>query len=277
MKKKEKNLENKIAVITGAASGIGRSLALKLAKEGCKLALSDVNEEGLSETVSMAGLSPDKVLARKLDVSDEADFNAYASEVASKFGGADILVNNAGVNHNGKVIDTPTEDIKWIFDINFWGVVYGSRAFLPFLMQRPGAALVNISSLFGLVGVREQSAYCATKFAVRGFTESLRQELKKAKSKMDVISVHPGGIKTNIAKNARMVTANGTASDAEQKKFAAIFDKVAKTTADQAADTIIAGIKKGQSRVLIGKDAKFLDKLQRFFPSQYDKIFAKFL
>jgi len=272
-----KNLENKVAVITGAASGIGRSLALKLAKEGCMLALSDVNEDGLSETVSMTGLSSEKVFIKKLDVSNEADFNTFASDVVSKFGSADILINNAGVNHNGKVIDTPTEDLKWIFDINFWGVVYGSRAFLPHMMKRPGASLVNISSLFGLVGVRGQSAYCATKFAVRGFTESLRQELKLAKAEMDVISVHPGGIKTNIAKNARMVTANGAASEAELKKFASVFDKVAKTTADQAADTIIDGIKKSRSRVLIGNDAKLLDKIQRFFPAGYDKIFAKIL
>ncbi len=272
-----KNLERKVAVITGAASGIGRSLALKFAGEGCFLALSDVNEAGLEETVLMSGLDPEKVFTKRLDVSDEAAFNTFAAEVIARFGGADILVNNAGVNHNGKVIDTPTEDIKWIFDINFWGVVYGSRAFLPNLMKRPGAALVNISSLFGLVGIREQSAYCATKFAVRGFTESLRQEVKTAKAKMDVISVHPGGIKTNIARNARMVTADGTASEADQKKFAAFFDKVAKTTADQAADTIIEGIKKGRSRILIGNDARLLDKIQRFFPSSYGSIFARIL
>lgn len=272
-----KNLEDKVVVITGAASGIGRSLAIKLAKDGCKLALSDVNEAGLEETVTMLGIGSEKVFTKKLDVANEADFNAFASDVVAKFGSADILINNAGVNHNGKVIDTPTEDLKWIFDINFWGVVYGSRAFLPHLMKRPGASLVNISSLFGLVGIREQSAYCATKFAVRGFTESLRQEVKLAKAKMDVISVHPGGIKTNIAKNARMVTGSGAASEAEQKKFAAVFEKIAKTTADQAAQTIIDGIKKGQSRVLIGNDAKFLDKIQRFFPGTYEKIFAKIL
>ncbi len=272
-----KTLENKVAVITGAASGIGRSLAVKLAKDGCKLALSDVNEAGLAETASMLGLGADRVFTRKLDVSSEADFNSFADDVIFQFGHADILVNNAGVNHNGKVIDTPIDDFKWIFDINFWGVVYGSRAFLPHLMKRPGASLVNISSLFGLVGIREQSAYCATKFAVRGFTESLRQEVKLARAKMDVISVHPGGIKTNIAKNARMVTAGGAASEAEQKKFAAVFDRIAKTTAEQAAQAIIDGIKKGQARILIGNDAKFLDKIQRFFPAGYDKIFAKFL
>lgn len=270
-----KNLERKVVALTGAGSGIGRSLAKKLSAEGCRLALSDVNEAGLAETVSMLGRPEIDVFSKVLDVSVEKNVFAYAEEVEARFGQVDIVINNAGVNQNGSVINTPIDDYRWIFEINFWGVVYGSKAFLPILMKRPEACLVNISSIFGMVGIPEQSAYCATKFAVRGFTESLRQEYLRAKSNVSIISVHPGGIKTNIIKNARIATADGAATQKEQEQFAKFFDKLAKTTPDEAARVIVEGIKKNSERVLIGNDAKFLDIIQRLLPGTYQKVLAK--
>jgi len=270
-----KSLDKKTAVITGAASGIGRALAVQLAAEGCALAIADVNDTGLKETANLVKGAGVDVMTAKLDVSSEKDVNKFAAAVVKRFGSVDIVINNAGVNHNGNMMDASIEDFEWIFGINFWGVVYGTRAFLPHLVKRSEASLVNISSLFGLLSVRKQSAYCATKFAVRGFTEALRQELRA--TGVAVTCVHPGGIKTNIAHTARISTAGGRGSKQDQEKLIKLFDRVAATSPEEAARVIIDGIKKKRPRVLIGKDAKFGCLVQRLFPAIYDRVLEKIL
>lgn len=265
-----KNLSNKVVVITGAGSGIGRALAVNLAGKGARLALSDVNEEGLGETVELAlkAGSPDVHTAR-LDVSDKAAFASYATEVAEHFGQVNVVINNAGVALAGDAIDLSYEDMEWIVGINFWGVVYGTKEFLPHLIASGDGHVVNLSSLFGLLAMPGQSAYNATKFAVRGFTEALREEMLIAGHKVGVTSVHPGGIKTAIARSARV-------SDKEDKAATAkLFDeKLAKMTPERAAEIIVKGITKNQARVLVGLDAHALHNFQKFTGSRYEDIVA---
>ncbi len=265
-----KNLSNKVVVITGAGSGIGRALAVNLAGKGARLALSDVNEEGLGETVGLAlkAGSPDVHTAR-LDVSDKAAFASYATEVAEHFGQVNVVINNAGVALAGDAIDLSYEDMEWIVGINFWGVVYGTKEFLPHLIASGDGHVVNLSSLFGLLAMPGQSAYNATKFAVRGFTEALREEMLIAGHKVGVTSVHPGGIKTAIARSARV-------SDKEDKAATAkLFDeKLAKMTPERAAEIIVKGITKNQARVLVGLDAHALHNFQKFTGSRYEDIVA---
>ena len=265
-----KNLSNKVVVITGAGSGIGRALAVNLAGTGARLALSDVNEEGLGETVELAlkAGSPDVHTAR-LDVSDKAAFASYATEVAEHFGQVNVVINNAGVALAGDAIDLSYEDMEWIVGINFWGVVYGTKEFLPHLIASGDGHVVNLSSLFGLLAMPGQSAYNATKFAVRGFTEALREEMLIAGHKVGVTSVHPGGIKTAIARSARV-------SDKEDKAATAkLFDeKLAKMTPERAAEIIVKGITKNQARVLVGLDAHALHNFQKFTGSRYEDIVA---
>ena len=265
-----KNLSNKVVVITGAGSGIGRALAVNLAGKGARLALSDVNEEGLGETVELAlkAGSPDVHTAR-LDVSDKAAFASYATEVAEHFGQVNVVINNAGVALAGDAIDLSYEDMEWIVGINFWGVVYGTKEFLPHLIASGDGHVVNLSSLFGLLAMPGQSAYNATKFAVRGFTEALREEMLIAGHKVGVTSVHPGGIKTAIARSARV-------SDKEDKAATAkLFDeKLAKMTPERAAEIIVKGITKNQARVLVGLDAYALHNFQKFTGSRYEDIVA---
>lgn len=265
-----KNLSNKVVVITGAGSGIGRALAVNLAGKGARLALSDVNEAGLGETVELAvkAGSPDVHTAR-LDVADKAAFAAYATEVAEHFGQVNVVINNAGVALAGDVTDLTYEDMEWIVGINFWGVVYGTKEFLPHLIASGDGHVVNLSSLFGLLAMPGQSAYNATKFAVRGFTEALREEMLIAGHKVGVTSVHPGGIKTAIARSARV-------SDKEdQAATAKLFDeKLARMTPDRAAEIIVKGITKNQARVLVGLDAHALHNFQKFTGSRYEDIVA---
>lgn len=262
-----KSLEKKVAVITGAASGIGRSLALALAREGCFLALADFNKKGLDETVRMVKDAGGTAMSQVVDVANRPQVERFAAAVIKKFKQADIVVNNAGVTLFGRLDDVSYREFEWIMGINLWGVVYGTRAFLPHLRNRPEAWVVNLSSAFGLVGVPSQTTYCATKFAVRGFTEALQRELKN--TPITAISVHPGGVKTNIAHNARFTS--GFGRDAN-KKFARRFDRMAKTTVDQAAKAIIYAIKRKKRRLLIGADAKLIDIVQRIFPSSYARI-----
>lgn len=265
-----KNLSNKVVVITGAGSGIGRALAVNLAGKGARLALSDVNEAGLGETVELAvkAGSPDVHTAR-LDVADKAAFAAYATEVAEHFGQVNVVINNAGVALAGDAVDLTYEDMEWIVGINFWGVVYGTKEFLPHLIASGDGHVVNLSSLFGLLAMPGQSAYNATKFAVRGFTEALREEMLIAGHKVGVTSVHPGGIKTAIARSARV-------SDKEdQAATAKLFDeKLARMTPDRAAEIIVKGITKNQARVLVGLDAHALHNFQKFTGSRYEDIVA---
>lgn len=267
-----KSFSNKVAVITGAGSGIGRALAQALSSEGAQLALSDVNMKGLEETQnSLSGSG--KVLLTQLDVSDRNAFEQYSQDVIKEFGHADMLFNNAGVALSQTVENCSYEDFEWIMNINFWGVVYGSKSFLPHMLTRPEAAIINISSIFGIIALPTQSQYNAAKFAVRGFTESLRQETKD--SNLYVGCVHPGGIKTNIVANGRMHTSmKGEQTHAQQIDE---FNKLARTTPAKAADIILNGVRKNKRRILIGQDAKFMDRLQRLFPEKYTNIFATLL
>ena len=263
------SLQDKVVVITGAASGIGRALAIECHKHGAHLALSDVNMEGLEETRSLLNGKGNTTLD-VLNVADRQAFSAYAQKVVSDHGHADVIINNAGVALSETIADMTYDDMEWIVNINFWGVVYGTKEFLPHLLQRPQAAIVNVSSIFGIISLPTQGAYNATKFAVRGFTECLRQELKG--SNVFVSTVHPGGIKTNIVRNGRMKTSMTGPKPLEQQ--AREFDRMAKTTPEQAARTIIDGLLGGKRRILIGKDARLMDRLQRLLPVRYSDVFG---
>ena len=258
-------LKDKVAVVTGAGSGIGRALAQLLARKGCVLALADINEASLKETA--ADLSAD-VLLHRLDVADRAAVYAFAGAVQQRFGTAHVVINNAGVALSQTVNDLKWEDFEWLMGINFWGVAYGTKAFLPMLLAQNEGAIVNLSSVFGIVGVPTQSAYNAAKFAVRGFTEALRHELKD--TGVRAISVHPGGIKTNIAAVARFY--KDPIGGTDRAEAAARFARLARTTPEQAAQTIVRGIEKGSPRVLIGADARLIDRIQRLMPERYGMV-----
>src|SRR5690606_3760637 len=267
-----KSLHNRVAVITGAGSGIGRALAFELAAAGCKLALSDINETAVKQAAKELQDSGHEVIADRLDVADRDAFYAYADKVLEHFGEAHIVINNAGVAVGATVENTSYEDFEWLMGINFWGVVYGTKAFLPHLKKAEEGHIVNISSVFGLISVPSQSAYNAAKFAVRGFTEALRQELEIEGSSVSCTTIHPGGIKTNIARNARMNA--GGALGKDKQTSADQFDKIARTTADEAARVILEGMKANKRRILIGADAYAIDRVQRSFPTLYQKALA---
>ncbi|MBZ5734443.1 SDR family NAD(P)-dependent oxidoreductase [Nocardioides sp. TRM66260-LWL] len=266
-----KNLADKVVVITGAGSGIGRALALNLAAKGSILALSDVNEAGLAETVDLAKAAGAKeVRSDRLDVADREAMTAYADAVAEQFGRVNVVVNNAGVALAGDFTDLAYEDIDWIIGINFWGVVHGTKAFLPHLIASGEGHLVNLSSLFGLLSIPGQSMYNASKYAVRGMTEAIREEMLIAGHPVGVTSVHPGGIKTAIARNARV-------SAKENKEATArLFDKkLARMTPERAAEIIVRGIEKNQPRVLVGLDAHALHTFAKLTGARYQDVVAK--
>jgi NAD(P)-dependent dehydrogenase (short-subunit alcohol dehydrogenase family) len=265
------DLRDKVVVITGAGSGIGRALARACAAQGAKLALGDVNLPGLKETV--AGIPDDRVLLQKLDVSKRAEVEAFRDAVLQRFGASDLVVNNAGVAVSQTVENLTYEDFEWIVGINFWGVVYGTKAFLPHLKTRPEAALVNISSIFGMIAVPAQGAYNATKFAVRGFTEALRHEM--AGTNVHVMCVHPGGIKTNIAHASRFHV--GPSGETDHAKAADLFVKEVRTTPEEAARVILDGVARKEVRCLIGADAKVVDWIQRLFPRRYWSLIARMM
>lgn len=268
-----KTLKDKVVAITGAGSGIGRSLAVLCAEQGAKVAISDVNEKGLAETEALVRAKGAKVHAQKLDVAKKDAVFAWAETVKSTLGPANVIVNNAGVSLSETVELMTLEDFEWLMNINFWGVVYGTKAFLPQLLSESEGHVVNISSVFGIIGVPTQSAYNAAKFAVRGFTESLRQEL--ASTKVRVTSVHPGGIKTGIVRNGRHY--HDPSGQTDVKRMAADFEKVARTTPDEAARQIVGAILKEKPRLLIGPDAYLIDRMQRLLPESYDKLLGKAL
>lgn len=266
-----KSLQDRVAVITGAGSGIGRALALQLSAAGCKLALSDINEAAVQQVAAQLEEAGCPVIADRLDVADKDAFYAYAEKVQAHYGQVNLVINNAGVALGASVEETSYEDFEWLMGINFWGVVYGTKAFLPLLKQAGEGHIVNISSVFGLISVPTQSAYNAAKFAVRGFTEALRMELEIEGASVSCTSVHPGGIKTNIAQSARL--------KGDINKFTGIkgdpradFEKMFRTTAEDAASTIIKGIRNNKRRVLIGGDAVMIDSMQRLLPTSYQKL-----
>lgn len=259
--------KGKVAVITGAASGIGRELSLQLAREGCIIAAADYNKKDLDETVKMIKAAGGEAGAFVADVSDQKAVKKMAADVIKKYKDIDILINNAGVTLFGRFEELSVKDFDWILGINFWGIVYMTQAFMPKLKESSESYLVNVSSLFGLIGSEDQSAYCATKFAVRGFTESLRREAKG--TSLNVSCVNPGGIKTNIAKNARFYRKGKLVENTE--KLEKRFDKLARTTSAKAAEIIITGMKKKKGRIIVGSDARLMDRLQRLMPASYGK------
>jgi NAD(P)-dependent dehydrogenase (short-subunit alcohol dehydrogenase family) len=265
-----KSLKDKVVVITGAGSGIGQALAIEAAKEGALLAISDVNEVGLAETASRAkDAGATDVQTARLDVADRAAFQAYAADVVAHFGRVNLVVNNAGVALAGDFVDLTYEDIDWILGINLHGVINGSKEFLPHLIESGDGHLVNISSLFGLVSMPGQSAYNATKYAVRCLTEAIRAEMLVGKTGVGVTVVHPGGIKTAIARNARV------SAKEDQAKTAELFDKyLARTTSESAAKQILKAVKKDKARLLIGLDAHAVHNFGKFTGSHYQDLIA---
>ncbi len=260
--------KNSVAVVTGAASGIGRALALRLAAEKIAgIAIADVNEAGLQETLAMVEKTGVPVSAHIVDVSKLDQIQKLANGSLAKHGRVTHLINNAGVALIGNVEELSFEDIEWLMGVNFWGTVYGTKVFLPILREQQQGHIVNISSIFGIIAPPGQSAYCASKFAVRGFTESLRHELEG--SNVLISSVHPGGIKTNICNDSRI---GENATDEDKKLVRKFFDKASPTTADQAAEIIVTGIKNKNPRILVGSDAKQIDKIQRWFPRKYFSV-----
>ena len=261
--------EGQTAVITGAGSGIGRALAYDLAAQGAVLALSDVDETGLAETVERARRIGVDVRSDRLDVTDRDGVLAYADAVAEQFGAVHLVINNAGIAFTGDVAEMTFSDIERIMDVDFWGVVNGTKAFLPHLIASGDGTLVNISSLFGLMSVPSQGAYNAAKFAVRGFTEALRQEMLIAGHPVRVTCVHPGGIKTAIARNA------GAVPSRDATVLSEFFDRrLAKTSAERAARTILRAAERGRARVLVGLDARVLDLIVRVGGSAYQRTGA---
>lgn len=263
-------LEGRTAVITGAASGIGRGLAIVLARRGCDLALSDVNEDGLAETARMVRTSGRIVSEHRLDVADRKAIAAYPAVVAESHPRVDLLFNNAGVSVGGNFEDVSEEDFEWLFEINFWGVVRMTRAFLPALRARDAARIINISSVFGLIGPPGQVPYAASKFAVRGFSESLRHELEG--STVGLTVVHPGGVATSIAKNARVPS--GPAAD-EFDRQRKVFEKFLRLPPETAAETIVRAVEAKKPRVLVGNDALALSAVLRVVPVSYWKVLGR--
>ena len=262
------------AAVTGAASGIGRALALELAAHGCDLALADRDEAGLQTLAAeIAKAHTQKVTVHRVDVGEPGQIADFAAAATAAHPGLNIVVNNAGVALLGQFSEIEQAQMDWLMNINFWGVVHGTRAFLPHLARQREAHIVNLSSIFGIVAPPGQTAYAAAKFAVRGFSESLRHELQMAKSPVRVSVVHPGGIATNIARNSR--SGSGVTDNARRVQSIERFEAVAKTTPQAAALRIIRGIEKNQPRILIGGDAQFLDLLQRFRPATYWAVMAR--
>lgn len=267
------SINGQTAVITGAGSGIGQAVARRLAKHGCPVVLADWNEDGLNDTAASISGAGGTVLARKLDVRDRQGQMAFAAEV-KEWAPAPIglVFNNAGVTVLQGVADASPEDDQWVWDVNFHGVTNGVTAFLPLLLQQGSGVIANTSSVFGLVGFPHQSAYCASKFAVRGYTEALRQELKG--TGVRAVVVHPGGVKTNIVANARFRSDfRGDHQDVESA--AREFATIARTSPDKAAKIIHEGIEKGRSRIRVGPDAVFLDLLVRAAPTRYFDIIER--
>jgi short-subunit dehydrogenase len=263
-----KTVKGRVAAITGAASGIGRATAALLARHGCDVALSDVNEAGLARTAEACRAHGVQVRTARVDVARRQEVHGWADEVARELGAVHLIINNAGVALGATIEDTRYEDFEWLMDINFWGVVHGTKAFLPHLRAAGEGHIVNISSVFGLIGVPTQGAYNAAKFAVKGFTEALRQELEIEGLPIGVTSVHPGGIKTNIARNARFTVRKGWVDEQSNSDF----EKAFSTSPEEAAQDILQAILKNRRRQLIGADAVLIDLVQRALPTLYQSL-----
>lgn len=265
-----RSLDDKIVVITGAGSGIGRAVAANVAARGAHVAISDVNEAGLDETVEIAKQAGARaVRADRLDVADRDAFAAYATAVADQFGRVNVIVNNAGVSMTGDFERMSYEEMEWVVGINFWGVVHGTKEFLPHLIASGDGHVVNISSLFGLVSVPGQTLYNSTKYAVRGLTEALREEMLVAQHNVGVTAVHPGGIKTGIARNGRVVTGD------DLTELSRIFDeRLARTSPEAAGEAIVKAILRKRPRLLIGADAHVIHQFGKLLGARYQDVVA---
>ena len=266
-----KSFSGRVAAVTGAGSGIGRALALDLARRGCNLALSDVDEGGLEATAEVARRGGIKVSAARVDVADREAVYSWADRAADEHGKVNLVFNNAGVALGSSLEGGGYEDFEWLFRINFWGVVYGTKAFLPHLTASGEGHVVNISSVFALISVPGQGAYNASKTAVRAFTEALRMELEMSGAPVSATSVHPGGIKTNIARSARShdsLRSLGVNPNRSQENFEKLFV----TSPEKAARTILDAVRKDKRRVLVGRDAYVIDGLARLLPGAYQRV-----
>ncbi len=268
-----KSYADKVAAITGAGSGIGRQLAIQLAEQGCHLSLSDVDESGLAETVAMLGNTVVKVEADTVDVANREQVYRWAEKVIVDHGRVNLIFNNAGVSLTSTVEGLTYEELEWILGINLWGVIHGTKAFLPHIKTSGEGHIVNVSSIFGICAQPTQSAYNISKFAVRGFTESLRQELELAGDGVSATCIHPGGIKTNIARSGRVNASVNLGQDATREQEILATEKMLRTSAEEAAKTILKGVQRNARRVVIGGDAKFMDVVVRLFPGLYQKLF----
>ncbi len=263
-----RKLQNKVAVVTGAGSGIGRELALGLAREGATVAIADIDSNGLKETERLVRSEGGQASIRRVDVSSRKEVYSFAAFVVKQYGKVDIVINNAGVVYTSTIEDLTYKDFERVMNINFWGVVYGTKAFLEHLKKQKSANIVNISSVYGLWALATQASYNASKFAVRGFTEALIQELKG--TGVVATCVYPGGVKTNLVKNSDSHLFKADAS--KKENFVNKFHSTAMTTPEKAASVIISGIIKKKKRIRIGPDAVLFDISQRIFPTLYHKL-----
>jgi NAD(P)-dependent dehydrogenase (short-subunit alcohol dehydrogenase family) len=263
-----RSFAGRVAAVTGAGSGIGRAVAEQLAEHGALLALADIDPAGLTETVSRCATRGAKVTWEQLDVADRASVYAWADHVASDHGRVNLVVNNAGVALGATVESMSYEDFEWLMAIDFWGVVYGTKAFLPHLKASGEGHVVNVSSVFGLVSVPSQAAYNAAKFAVRGFSDTLRMELEIEGAPVSVTTIHPGGIKTNIARNARMDPSVALLSS-DPERAPADFERMFITPPEKAARQILTAVRRNRRRALIGPDAKVIDLVSRLPATMY--------
>ncbi len=266
----EFELRNSVAVVTGAAHGIGAALAHELARRGCHLALVDRDARQLAQTAQSVRTAGVRVSEHRLDIADAAAVAALPDAVSAQHRRANLLINNAGVALMGNVEQVTLEEFAWLMDINFWGVVRTTKAFLPLLKREAQAHLVNLSSVFGLVAPAGQGPYCASKFAVRGFTDALRHELQG--SNLTVSVVHPGGIKTRIAHHARRAA---RFDENQAQQLADKFFNEVRTSPEQAARHIVRGIERRAPRILVGPDARVLDWLSRLAPLGYWKVIQR--
>ena len=256
----------RVAVVTGAGSGIGRSLALDLARRGSRLAISDIDQDRLDETAGACRRRGADVLAEAVDVSDRSAVEAHAEAVGARFGGAQLVFNNAGIAYVGPATIQSAEDVQRVLDVNLWGVIHGTQAFLPQLIASRDGHLVNISSVFGLMTVPSHSAYCASKFAVRGYTEAVATEMAAGRHPVQVSCVYPGGVDTNIANDARV----GYAHDREELRR--LFQRVARTSPEDAARAILSGVERDRTRIIVGSDARALHTMVRILGGRYPRL-----
>ena len=269
-----KNLQGQVVAISGAGSGIGRALAHEFARHGSRLSLSDINLDAANETAAQLQAKGVQVITQQVDVGSLEQVTNWAERTRSHFGRINVVVNNAGVALSGTVGSLAIKDYEWVMQINFWGVVYGSKVFLPHLEASGDGHIVNISSIFGISAQPLMSGYNASKYAVRGFTESLRQDLDLARSCVSASCVHPGGIQTNIAKTARVDASVAAATGKSEAEATREFERSFITTPAKAAQVIVDGMLRNQRRILIGPDARLLDWLVRLMPALYQRLFV---